>query len=327
MTKTYGTLTYKYLRIRAGLGTNYAEVGQLKLGDRVEILETKAMGGNTWGRIDRGWICLTGYVKLETVTEYPDPPVDTDPPVDNDPPVDTDPPEDPEPVTKTYGTVTNSYLRIRKGAGTGYAEAGQLKLGDRVEILETKAVNGATWGRIDRGWICLTGYVKLETVTENPGNDEPVEKPNNPGESDDDTEKPSEEKKTYGTVTGTNGLNVRKTPNGAICGALYRGDRVEILETKTVGNAVWGRYQGGWFCITGYVTLETVGGSPEPAPKRIGTVTATMLNVRAGTGIGYAVVCQLKQGTQVEILETKVANGTTWARISQGWVSMTYIAE
>jgi hypothetical protein len=133
--------------------------------------------------------------------------------------------------------------------------------------------------------------------------------------------------KTYGIVTGTDGLNVRKTPNGTICGALYRGDRVEILETKTVGNAVWGRYEGGWFCITGYVTVETVGGSPEPAPKHIGTVTATMLNVRAGTGIGYAVVCQLKQGTQVEILEIKVANGTTWARISEGWVSMTYIAE
>ena len=69
-------------------------------------------------------------------------------------------------VVKTYGTVTYRYLRIRKGAGTGYAEAGRLKQGDRVEILETKAAGGATWGRIDRGWICLTGYVKVETVME-----------------------------------------------------------------------------------------------------------------------------------------------------------------
>ena len=66
---TYGTVSYKYLRIRKGAGTNYPEVGQLKLGDRVEILETKAVGGTTWGRIDRGWICITGYVELETVTE------------------------------------------------------------------------------------------------------------------------------------------------------------------------------------------------------------------------------------------------------------------
>lgn len=69
-------------------------------------------------------------------------------------------------VVKTYGTVTYRYLRIRKGAGTNYTEEGQLKQGDRVEILETKAAGGATWGRIDRGWICLTGYVKVETVME-----------------------------------------------------------------------------------------------------------------------------------------------------------------
>lgn len=74
VTKTYGTVTYRYLRIRKGAGTNYAEVGQLKQGDRVEILETKAAGGATWGRIDRGWICLTGYVKVETVQECPEPP-------------------------------------------------------------------------------------------------------------------------------------------------------------------------------------------------------------------------------------------------------------
>ena len=69
---TYGTVTYKYLRIRQGAGTNYAEVGRLNQGDRVEILETKAVGGATWGRIDRGWICITGYVELETVTEQED---------------------------------------------------------------------------------------------------------------------------------------------------------------------------------------------------------------------------------------------------------------
>lgn len=69
-------------------------------------------------------------------------------------------------AVKTYGTVTYTYLRIRKGAGTNYAEEGRLQQGDRVEILETKAAGGATWGRIDRGWICLTGYVKVEAVME-----------------------------------------------------------------------------------------------------------------------------------------------------------------
>lgn len=80
-----------------------------------------------------------------------------------------------EPVLKTYGTVTYEFLRIRQDAGTGYAEVGQLKKGDRVEILETKDVAGATWGRIDRGWICLTDYVKVETVSEIPGQQTPDE--------------------------------------------------------------------------------------------------------------------------------------------------------
>jgi uncharacterized protein YgiM (DUF1202 family) len=283
-------------------------------------LETKVVGSATWGRIEKGWICLTGYVKLETVTENPgqqEPEKPSEPDTPNEPEV----PNVPQvPVTKTYGTVTNDFLRIRKGAGTGYAEVGQLRKGDRVEILETKVVSGATWGRIDRGWICLTGYVKLETVTENPGQQEP-EKPDVP-------EVPVVNK-TYGTVTGTDGLNVRKTPNGAICGALKRGDRVEILETKVVNGKTWGRYEGGWFCITGYVTVETVGGTqqPEQEPQyKIGTVTAILLNVRAGAGTNYSVVCQLKEGAKVEILETKVVNGKTWVHIRQGWVSLTYIA-
>lgn len=235
-------------------------------------------------------------------------------------------------MTKTYGTVTYTFLRIRKGAGTGYAEAGQLKLGDRVEIFETKVVGGSTWGRIDRGWICLTGYVKLETVTEYPGQTEPdapdqPDVPSEPNIPDVPDVPDAPVSKTYGTVTGTDGLNVRVAPNGTVCGALYRGDRVEILETKTVGNALWGRCAGGWFCITGYVTVETVGGSQESAPKRTSVVTADLLNVRAGAGTGYKVVCQLTYGTEVEILETKVVNGTTWAHIAQGWASMTYIVE
>lgn len=67
------------------------------------------------------------------------------------------------------GTVTYAYLRIRSGPGVNYADVGQLALGDTVRILEQKTVNGAVWGRIAEGWICITGYVKLETAeAENP---------------------------------------------------------------------------------------------------------------------------------------------------------------
>ena len=67
-------------------------------------------------------------------------------------------------------------------------------------------------------------------------------------------------------------------------------------------------------------------GSTEEPKQETGTITATLLNVRTGAGTDYAVACQLTQGTKVTILEKKTVNGTVWARIEQGWVSMKYIA-
>lgn len=69
------------------------------------------------------------------------------------------------------GTLTgNDYLNIRSGAGTNYAKVGELAQGDEVEILEqTTLSDGTVWGRIEEGWICITGYMTLETIAaENP---------------------------------------------------------------------------------------------------------------------------------------------------------------
>ncbi len=50
-------------------------------------------------------------------------------------------------------------INIRNGAGTNCDVVGSLNKGDKVEILETKTVNGTPWGRIAYGtyggWICL----------------------------------------------------------------------------------------------------------------------------------------------------------------------------
>lgn len=62
------------------------------------------------------------------------------------------------------GTVTYDFLNVRSGAGTGYEKVGELARDETVRIYEKKTVDGAVWGRIDQGWICITGYVTLETV-------------------------------------------------------------------------------------------------------------------------------------------------------------------
>ena len=118
------------LRIRAGAGTQYEQVGTLKKGDRVVILETAKVGDATWARIEKGWIHMY-YVQLEE-TEVPD------------------------------GTITRTVtteLRIRAGAGTNYEKVGTYQKGDVVMIYEQTTVKGRPWGRTDRGWICLE-YVK-----------------------------------------------------------------------------------------------------------------------------------------------------------------------
>lgn len=122
--------------------------------------------------------------------------------------------------------------------------------------------------------------------------------------------------KTYATIINTTRLNVRMTPNGTIVGTLKGGECVEILEQRTVKGGLWGRCSKGWIYIQAYARLEN---------GQLGTVTASALNVRADAGTDYDVVGVLYEGDTVVILEKKTVNGTTWARIDRGWVSMTYI--
>jgi uncharacterized protein YgiM (DUF1202 family) len=142
-------------------------------------------------------------------------------------------------------------------------------------------------------------------------------------------EKPATVTKTYATVIKTTSLNIRKTPDGAVVGWLGLGERVEILEQKTVNGRNWGRCAKGWICLRSYVKLETVTekveDKKEPAAET-GTITATCLNVRSGAGTNNAVVAQLYKGDKVTILEKKTVNGTVWARTDKGWISMKYVA-
>ncbi|MBR3972692.1 MAG: SH3 domain-containing protein [Oscillospiraceae bacterium] len=112
------------LRVREAPGTDYKQVGTLKRGDRVKILETTKVGRATWGRIDKGWISLY-YVELD------------------------------EDVAGTTKTVNTKSLNIRSGPGTNNAKVGTYEKGEKVKILETTMVGSTLWGRTDRGWISL----------------------------------------------------------------------------------------------------------------------------------------------------------------------------
>lgn len=219
----------------------------------------------------------------------------------------------PQPTVRIFGTVTGcDTLNVRSGAGTGNALVGKLSKGDRVEILEQKNVNEKIWGRTEKGWICITGYVTVET--EITGQEKP---------------EPSEDA-VFGTVTGANALNVREKPGtqNALVGQLKMGQRVQFFEAAMVGTKMWGRTEIGWVCITGYITLESelqLPQEPEKPQNPLMTVTAGSLSIRSGAGTTFSVVGYLQYGQQVEVLEKKDVNGSTWARIDRGWVSMKYL--
>jgi len=122
--KIYATVTADVLNVRATPGGTI--VGKLYQGDRVEILEQQSVDGGVWGRYQGGWIYIEEYAELETVTEKGD---------------------------FLFGTVTASFLIVRKAPDATQQIVGVYCQADTVVILEQKTVNGILWGRTDLGWI------------------------------------------------------------------------------------------------------------------------------------------------------------------------------
>ena len=129
-----------------------------------------------------------------------------------------------------------------------------------------------------------------------------------------------------GTVTA-DALNVRSGPSTSysITTKLYKGDKVEILETSNG----WHKIKAsngkiGW--VSGDYIKVSSGSTSQTSYKA--TVTATSLNVRSGTGTSYSVITKLSKGTVVDVLES-ASNG--WKKIKTsngtiGWVSGSYLA-
>lgn len=70
--------------------------------------------------------------------------------------VPTDPPPTEPPVE---WTVLYDYVNVRSGPDKEYDRVRQCFKGDKVWVYEIKDVNGAPWGKLEDGWICLT-YAK-----------------------------------------------------------------------------------------------------------------------------------------------------------------------
>lgn len=187
------------LNVRSGAGTSCSKVTTLNNGATVTVYETTTVNGVVWGRISQGWVCMT-YVKLGTDSTGPE---------------------------TTGGTITGTVtgtdsLRIRKGAGTGYAKVGTLSRGTQVEIYETTtASNGTKWGRISQGWVCMR-YIQTD------------------GEA------------LFTGTVNTESLRIRSAAGttNSVVGSYNYGTEVEILETAKLGTTTWGRTNQGWISLS-----------------------------------------------------------------------------
>lgn len=240
--------------------------------------------------------------------------------------------DDSEDVLKCTVSIDN--LEVHKKTNDRSRVLGQLPLDLEVVILEQKTVKETNWGRIDTmklddgtkikgGWIDLQ-YVRF------PGDPDPNATEPLP---ENEPEIPAVEA-TMATVTASK-LNIRKGPDDTYetDGAYYQGDRIEILETKTTGDTLWGRTNLGWIGM-GFVRMD--GTAPDTtdndptAPKvtsdgnytvlGYGVVNLGELNVRYGPGLDFPKRRAVTMANRYAYYQ--LVDG--WARIEDGWVSTDY---
>ena len=239
------------------------------------------------------------------------------------------------------GTVAADNLNVRKKPDADAKILGQLPADLEIEILEQEIVDGATWGRIDAltlpdgtkikaGWINLQ-YVSFGKEEEPAPTTEP---PTAPPTTEPAPELPTIPA-TMGTITAGK-LNIRAEAGADSdeVGTYINGDRVEITETKTIGDTLWGHTGRGWVSM-GFVRMDStppLNTDGTPAETDLlstdgkygvlgyGVVDLGTLNVRHGPDAEYKKVKDVKEGERYAYYQIV----GDWVRIEGGWVSTEY---
>lgn len=222
-------------------------------------------------------------------------------------------------------------LNVHKKASADSNVLGQLPMDLEIEILEQATAGETLWGRIDTvelpdGSKVKSGWVDLQHVRF-PGDD-----------VEEVTEPVAETQPTLPSVTVNMGtvtagkLLIRKGPDSkyeAVDEAYHNGDRIEILETQTIDDTMWGRTNLGWIGM-GYVKMDGAADNTPNASNIVtngstevlgyGIVNLPELNVRSGPGTEHDRLGTVKQGVRYAYYQLSTLSGS-WARIDGGWIS------
>ena len=208
-------------------------------------------------------------------------------------------------IPATMGTVTTDNLSICKDAGFVIDVEEYYAIGDRVEIHETKNMNGVQWGYTGKGWVNMAS-VRMDDIP--PRSDDPA----NPAEVEI-VSNGSYAVLGYGVVDlGT--LNVRVGPGTDYTKVkeISQGIRYAYYEESDG----WVRIIDGWVSTEYFYVEGTIA-----EDSTIGIVAADELNVRTGPDTSFKRVGSYYEEDSIELLA--LVNG--WAYTEKGWVSMIYV--
>ncbi len=261
-------------------------------------------------------------------------------------------------------TVTGQDVNVRKGPGTNYTSIRKAQKGEKLTITEVQEGGRYSWGNFGTGWIALQ-YTDYETVIHQKPVVDPTEpsvpettvpestvpettvpettvpeptvpettqpKPTEPKPTEPEPTEPEIDtgKNTLtGTVKVNEFLRVRSGPSTGYkeVTRLKPNQKVEILETKTVGSVVWGRISSGWISLD-YVVLDKqqTGNAGTADAIKVTIVNCTKLRIRTGPGTNYSIAGYINAGTTVSITEQKKVGTVTWGKFEKGWISFDYV--
>lgn len=261
-------------------------------------------------------------------------------------------------VETGLGIVANTYtgVRVRAGAGTGYAVKGQLLTGTTVEILEVTTTATSKWGRTEQGWVCMdyitmiSKYPMSGTTTGATDSNAGQNVGGYTSETTDNTTIDSTPAVYTGTIKSTEAVKVLKTADedAIVVTTLSNGENITVQELRKITNTVvtgevvdgnattttsvkettyWARVNGGWI----QNPQDTI--ALNALDERIYTVKDyAEVNVRAAADGEAAIVTSIEKGTQVAITKLEIVGDKVWGYTDDlgeksGWIRLDNMAE
>ena len=233
------------VNVRKGPGTSYGALGVLAKGKSFNITgKAKDSKGVWWYRLT--FSGKTGYVSSQYVKTKSSASTVTA-------------------VSNTKGSVISSNgVNVRSGAGTGYSKIGYLKKGKTFTVTgKTTDSKGNKWYRLNysgRTGYVMADYIKTTKVSQTSENGKADD-----SRQDNGSDTSKEVSFRMGTVTASDGLNVRSGAGTgySVLTVLDKGISVEITGSKKASNGkTWYAYKyssskTGYIC-SDYVSVKTV---------------------------------------------------------------------